>query len=52
MLLHGGGRCLALAAGGRWASFNLQKDQLDELRIGSRVELLPAALPINGSKTG
>jgi HlyD family secretion protein len=30
------------AAGKRWASFNLREDQLDGLRIGSRVELLPA----------
>jgi hypothetical protein len=36
----------------RWASFNLQKDPLDELRIGSRVELLPATLPINAAKLG
>jgi HlyD family secretion protein len=25
----------------RWASFNLREDQFDDLRIGSRVELLP-----------
>jgi HlyD family secretion protein len=30
------------AAGKRWASFNLREDQLDGLRIGSRVELAPA----------
>ena len=30
-------------AGRRWASFNLREDQLDGLRIGSRVELIPAA---------
>jgi len=29
--------------GERWASFNLREDQLDELRIGSRVELMPAS---------
>lgn len=29
------------ALGERWASFNLREDQLDDLRIGSRVELLP-----------
>lgn len=29
------------APGQRWASFNLREDQLDELRIGARVELLP-----------
>jgi len=35
--------------GKRWASFNLREDQLDELRIGSRVELMPASAtaPIN-----
>jgi HlyD family secretion protein len=31
------------AAGRRWASFNLREDQLDGLRMGSPVELLPAA---------
>jgi len=31
------------AAGRRWASFNLREDQLDGLRIGSSVELLPLA---------
>lgn len=31
------------APGERWASFNLREDQLDDLRIGSRVELLPAS---------
>jgi len=31
------------AAGERWASFNLREDQLDDLRIGSPVELLPLA---------
>ena len=29
--------------GERWAGFNLREDQLDDLRIGSRVELLPAS---------
>ena len=29
------------AAGRRWASFNLREDQLDGLRIGSPIELLP-----------
>ena len=29
-------------AGQRWAAFNLREDQLNELRIGSRVELIPA----------
>jgi HlyD family secretion protein len=29
-------------AGHRWASFNLREDQLDDLRIGSPVELIPA----------
>ena len=29
-------------AGQRWASFNLREDQLGDLRIGSRVELIPA----------
>ncbi len=28
--------------GQRWASFNMREDQIDELRIGSRVELTPA----------
>jgi len=33
---------LTLQAAGRpWASFNLREDQLDDLRIGSRVELVP-----------
>jgi len=31
------------AAGRRWATFNLREDQLDGLRIGSPVELLPAS---------
>jgi len=31
------------AAGRRWASFNLREDQLDGLRIGSPIELLPIA---------
>jgi HlyD family secretion protein len=31
------------AAGRRWASFNLREDQLDGLRIGSPIELLPVA---------
>ena len=30
-------------AGERWASFNLREDQLDDLHIGSPVELLPLA---------
>jgi HlyD family secretion protein len=30
------------AAGKRWASFNLREDQLHSLRIGSRVDLIPA----------
>jgi HlyD family secretion protein len=30
-------------AGRRWASFNLREDQLDGLRIGSPIELLPVA---------
>jgi HlyD family secretion protein len=29
--------------GERWASFNVREDQLDDLRIGSRVALLPAS---------
>ena len=29
-------------AGRRWASFNLREDQLDDLRIGWRVKLVPA----------
>lgn len=35
--------------GERWASFNLREDQLDELRVGSRVELMPGdgTPPIN-----
>lgn len=28
--------------GQRWASFNMREDQIDDLRIGSRVELTPA----------
>jgi HlyD family secretion protein len=31
------------ATGRRWASFNLREDQLDRLRIGSPVDLLPAS---------
>ena len=30
-------------AGARWASFNLREDQLDDLHIGSPIELLPLA---------
>jgi HlyD family secretion protein len=34
---------MTLEAGGRrWATFNLREDQLDGLRIGSPIELLPA----------
>ena len=29
------------AAGRRWASFNLREDQVDGLRIGSPIELVP-----------
>lgn len=30
------------ASASPWASFNLREDQLDDLRVGSRVELMPA----------
>ena len=30
------------ASGSFWASFNLREDQLDDLHIGSPVELMPA----------
>ncbi len=32
------------AAGQRWVSFNLREEQLDGLRIGSPLELLPVAV--------
>src|SRR5262249_55456012 len=30
-------------AGARWASFNLREDQLGDLRVGTRVQLLPVS---------